>query len=543
MTAAAQNTPTQEDEVIFGAMQAELTRSMDSLRMSETGYEPFRTGYIYSDYRVMVISATLGEAVQSQFQTQRTNAVRLLLGNHAVTSDIHYNGGYSVHGSATETDGAQIRREFWLNTDASYKWAAQELARKYAILEQTSLSEEEADLGDWLDVAPVEKIVEDPDFGFDRTEWERRTEELSAVFAEFPSLYNSQVRMVTYDRTDYALYSDGVKMRLPTAFATVAVSAAVRTSDGEEFFDGDDLYATSDLTLPSQEELLAWVETFARNLSGYAVASKMEEFYSGPVLFVGTPVFDMFDGNLLSSDGNRLLIKRKPAGQQGGMSPRRLEKRIGQRVLDRRFTVTNHTSHLREYNGIPLLGYHEIGADGVVPEPSRVLIEAGTVKTLLAGRIPTPGDPEHKADYANRFSANLNPFVAPGTLQISATDTSTVAELERRLVKLAGDDGLDCAYIVERMNGRVTLVWRVDVATGEKSLVRNAEVTPVSFTQLKRVAGVSSESAMRNYLAGQVPASMIYPRAVLLEDVEIGVAEIDKEKPSPIVNPLERNDQ
>ncbi len=549
-TAAAQN----RDETVFRAMETELQRNMDSLRMDDLG-QPFWIGYIYCDIRVMTVAASLGEVVQSQTQPQRINATRVLFGGYATTSDINYNSAYNIRGSAIGTDEGQIRREFWLNTDANYKQTAPNMARKTALRRQSARTPEEEALPDLLPVAAIEKTIESPIFGFDAAEWERRTAELSAVFAKYPSLYGSEVRMSAYDWTNYEYTSEAVRTRCPSSFASLSVKASVRTPDGEEFADNIEIFATSDMTLPPQEELLGRVEDFASGLSEFAAAPKIEEFYSGPVLFVGQPVFRMFDDNLLPNNGDGLLIKRRNESQQsqrgvyyiggtgGGAQPssaaRRLENRVGQRVLDRKFTVTNHSA-MEEYKGVPLLGYYEVDADGVVPEASLAVIESGMLRRLLNGRIPTLKTPASTG--SNRFSINITPIVAPGTLEVSASETKPGAELEKELVALAKADGLKYAYVVEKMSGKVNMVWRIDAATGERTLVRNAEVTPVALAQLKRVAGVSAESQARNYLAGQVPASMIYPSAVLMEDVEIGEMETTKEKPSPIVNPLQRID-
>ena len=548
--AAAQS----QDETVFRAMETELSRNMDELRMDDLG-RPFWIGYIYADIRVMSVAASLGEVVTSQMQPQRFNATRVLMGDYATTSDINYNSAYDIRGSAIATDGEQIRREFWINTDANYKQTTPNMARKAAMRRQSARTPEEEALPDLLPVAAIDKTVEGPAFGFDSAEWERRTAELSAIFAEYPSLYASEVRMTAYDWTNYAYTSEEVRTRYPMSFASLVMKASVRTADGEEFSDNFEIYAPSDLTLPPQEELLEQAWLFARNLSEYAAAPKIGEFYSGPVLFTGQPVFRMFDDNLLQNNGDGLLVKRRSENPQnqsrggaiylGGGGPpssaaRRLENRLDQRVLDRKLTVTNHSA-LAEYGGVPLLGRYEIDADGVVPDDSLVVIDGGMLRTVLNGRVPTLKSPASTG--SNRLSLNISPTVAPGTLEISAAETKPMARLEQELMTLAKNDGLKYAYIVERMNGKVNLVWRVDVATGGRTLVRNAEVTPIALTQLKRVAGISAESEVWNYLAGQVPASMIYPSAVLLEDVEIGEMETTKEKPSPIVNPLQRIDE
>ena len=525
------------DEVIFEAMRAELDRNMAGLRMDEVG-APFRIGYIYGDIRAMVVTATLGRITASRFEPRRVNGAQVLLGDENMTSDLNYNGAYNLRPSAIETDPAQIRREFWLSTDIAYKQAAPSMAAKAALRRQTVRTPEEEALPDILPVAAIEKKVDSPAFGFDVAALEECASDLSAIFADFPALYGSQVRITLYDLTNYLVTSEGVETRQPASFACVTVSAAVRTPDGEEFSDSREIYAASDIALPSPGELSAWVRDFARGLDDWARASKIDEFYSGPVLFTDQGVFTLFDSNLLSNDGNALLAKRKPENRQGNGSVRRLERRLGKRVLDRRLSVTNHSS-MRRWNDVPLMGYYEIDADGNVPPPSLAVIGNGMLRSLLGGRIPTVGNPASTG--GNRFSVDMNPYIAPGTLEIGVEQGQSLAQLERELVRLASEDGLEYAYIVERIGGKVNYVWRVDVVSGERTLVRNTEITPVGINALRRLAGVSSESLVHNYLAGQVPASMIFPSAVLMEDIEIGTLETTGEKPSPIENPLLRN--
>lgn len=534
---------------VFAAMRSELRRGMDSLYRDG---KPFWIGFLLADVRALNVSATLGEVISSNMAPQKMIGTRVLLGDSDMTSDLSYSGSYNVSGAARETNPDEIRREFWLATDAAYKRATQDLARKKAIRNQENLSYEESRLPDWLPVEPVEKFIDGPRFELDQEKSEDLARTLSAIYTDYPQLYGSRVNVAAYDWTNYAVDSDGTAIRTPSSFAYVSTGASVQTDDGEEFSQSARLYAVSDLTLPTQDSLKNWVRAFAGRLAKFAAAPKfgrfaefaaaprIETFYSGPVLFVGQPVFKMFDDNLLSNDGNGLLVKRMPAGQQGATSPRRLAARVRQRVLDSKIYVCNYIAFpsMREWNGTPLLGYYEADADGSASPGASMVIDGGVLTGLLSSRIPTLD--QTYSTGSNRFSVDLNPYIAPGVLEVSTSQNEgrTIKQLEAQLIKLAAADGLEVAYIVEEMAGRVDIVWQVDVATGARTMVRDADVTPVSLKQLRRIAGVSSESEMRNYLAGQVPATMIYPRAVLLEDVEIGVAQNQKQKPSPIKNPL-----
>jgi hypothetical protein len=218
----------------------------------------------------------------------------------------------------------------------------------------------------------------------------------------------------------------------------------------------------------------------------------------------------------------------------------------GLKLIDTRFTVINHTQ-MTQHRGKHLVGAYSVDGEGVVPQPSQVLVEKGILKNFLNNRIPTEFAP--KSNGNNRIGTNpgsISTDVKPAVLEIQATGGLTNQALRQRLINSAKQEGLKHAYIVRKLSGTVK-IYRVDVATGKETLMRSPEIETINIKRLKRVDAVSSEVQSANILLSNAhdnsracPVSIISPSAMLLQDVEINSSTATSETLPPVKNPLQR---
>ena len=62
---------------------------------------------------------------------------------------------------------------------------------------------------------------------------------------------------------------------------------------------------------------------------------------------------------------------------------------------------------------------------------------------------------------------------------------------------------------------------------------------PITLSHLRRLSAISNKENVANYLLdGEVMSSIIYPSALLLEDIEIKKAEVKKESEPALRFPL-----
>jgi hypothetical protein len=92
----------------------------------------------------------------------------------------------------------------------------------------------------------------------------------------------------------------------------------------------------------------------------------------------------------------------------------------------------------------------------------------------------------------------------------------------------------------QAFKGSPRMVYRVDVRTGEESLVRGVELVGTPLTALSRVIAASDEPQVFNGYCGAesglVPVSTIAP-ALLLSEIELQRSQKERQRPPLLPKP------
>lgn len=526
------------DDVIFKAMQDEIRRNYEQLSLPGM-QTPFYISYVAAPMEHFRISGELGGISDSYVGQKGMSGIELMLGNYQRTSNSDYSNQVMMSSQFPMVpDYTAIRRDFWLGTDGMYKWAQQNASSKESTLAAYPPDPKEAALPEFERVAPVRKIMEPKaPFTVDQKALEALVKEVSAVFLDYPEIFNSFVTVSGLNRSIYRVTTDSVVLKQPMSYATIIVQGAVMTAEGVIINDVFTHIVDRPDALPSAEAAKKQAKEFAENLLKLKNAPLMEGYYTGPVLFEGWPGYQAISSNLLHRGG--LFAFRKPVTNRA--VPPSLGEQMGQRILDSRLTIKNYSS-LATYNGTPLLGAYEIDAEGVVPAPEITLVEKGVLRALLNGCYPSQYAPHTTG--SSRFSLNENDLsytTAPGTIHIRATKGLKPEQMKKALLKEAKAKGLEYAYIVRKVAGPASRIYRVNVKDGEETLVRFADVSSIRLHQLKEIAALSAEEKVTNYwLGNQVLSSVIYPSSILMNDIQINRQQVSNQKTPPLKNPLQR---
>ena len=308
------------------------------------------------------------------------------------------------------------------------------------------------------------------------------------------------------------------------------------TKEGEYIHDSYVLLAPSWEALPSPEHLKQVVAGFARRLVDLKNAEAFSDEYSGPILFENEAVRQILIDNLLGNSGGLCTYRMPLSAKETTTS---FEDKIGKKLLDPRLSVVNYSS-MTEYMNVPLLGSYEIDAEGVIPEKETLLVDKGVLKKVLNGQIPT-----EKVRYStgsSRFIPIRGDVVfvtAPGTLHIKADGGLKSEAMKKALLKAAKEAKSDYAYVVRRLAGDASLLYRVDVKTGEETQVRFGKVAPVNMSKLKNIREICNQEKVYNLLLDKgALVSMIYPSSILLNNMDISVLNVQKRKLPALKNPL-----
>lgn len=526
-----------KDELIFRAMQDELERNKQELSLADFG-KPFFLSYALGITENFEIIGTLGAITNSyQMPLSSVGSIRLLLGDYHRNSDSRYEGRFVRTQMPLEPDYNSIRRNFWLGTDYTYKNALRNFAGKAAYLKANPKTPEEEQLDDLSKIKPITKFVTNPDkYTLNKEAWENNVRELSAIFKNYPKLLNTSIILTGLQMEVYKTTSEGVKLKQPVNYVVLHATASATTDDGVKFGDTYSVVAARIEELPTMEELKKNIVQFADNMTKLRGCEAITEYYSGPILFEDAACSKIFIDNLLNQGG--LFAYRKP---EGGQSKRTIDGRIGKKIVDSRISIKNYTT-LNKYNNVRLLGAYEVDAEGVVPEKEMTLVENGILKGLLNGRVPTLKTPESTG--SSRFMLNGGEIAfatAPGTIHISVKDGSKPEKMKKALIKAAKEEGLDYTYIVRRMAGQASLIYKVNVKDGSETMVRAGDFSTINLAKIKRLLDISGKEKIANFVLNQqVLSSLIYPSSILIEDMEINKSELKKEKKPALIFPLER---
>lgn len=540
------------EAVLYKAMQDEMARSKNELILPGSP-APFFVAYTVGENQYISVSSTLGVILSSkESEKERLHSVNLYVGDNKFSSDYSYTGNGIQSPSFTTRDDNydQLRRNFWQTSDLSYKFAVEVYNSKKNNIKTANISEEEKALPDLLPLKKVEVYATaEPALNLSKKSYEDLAKLLSKEFAKYPQISDSRVEADGVETVYYYLSTEGTKVKEKEVYAGITFRGKVRNNKGQIVQDVETIFAPAFEQLPSKEALIAKVNKFAEKLVSLCNAEPMAEYYFGPVLFENDAVATILSDNLVSQSG--IISIRKPiqvlasvlrvenVGAMKDIKP--LEERINKKVIDSRLSVSNKTD-LKEFNGMFLLGSYEMDAQGVAPVKDVKLIENGILKTLLSSRVPTRKISESTGSV--RFGVRPRAVVtgvAPGVLVVNSLSGSSRDELKADLIKAAIEEGLDYAYIVRNIASETTqYIYKVSVKDGSETLVTGTEVTPVPLTKLKRVLGVSKEQEATSYLyKGSIPTSIIHPKAILIEDIEINKKPLSVQKESPLISRLE----
>lgn len=526
-----------EDVTIFTAMNDEQLRSLDRLALPMMS-KPFYIAYTINASRQYSVKASLGAVISSiELPYSLIGSAALLIGDYNQNSDSRYVGQFLSRKLGGEPDYNEIRRGFWSCSDEAYKLSLEENAAKKSYLEANPYEKTEG-LPDLMPVKGLEKLVElRRPYEFDIQASENLVRELSGIFKNYPEIIGSEVSLQGCDMMFYKLTTENVIMKQPLTFVELYVQGSVMTSQGEVIRDSYLRLFPDPQALPEQEKLRKSVIDFAEGLKRLKEVEVVEEDYSGPVLFEDEAVKAVFVGNLLGDEG---ICAHRPSIAAEEVKAT-LEGKIGKKVLDSRLTVKNYSTK-PEFNGLPLIGAYEIDAEGVLPADEEVLIEKGIVKKMLNGQIPT-----EKVRYSTG-SARFLPVrtdviyvTAPGTLEISTEKGLKPEAMKKALLKAAKERKLEYAYIVRKLSGEASLIYRVDVKSGEETQVRFGKVSPLNWSKLKNIAEISSGSNAYNfYMNNRALVSMICPSAFLMQNMDITRMKTQRAKQPVLKYPLQR---
>lgn len=439
-----------QDDVVMKAMRDELSRSTTQLHLADLD-KPYFIAYRVNDNTTTKVSATLGQLTDKTVYRGRRLAVEVRVGNYNLDNanfiGVHAGGEGSCGCHSTlpiDDDYDQIRREIWLATDSEYKAAAGKLSAKRSVLEHRQRGQELADFTPQHAITVAEKPAE---LNADMLAVENLARELSGLFRGSPEILNSGVDIFLINTYVRFIDSEGTSFTHAIPIVTLDVRASTQAGDGQPLWDGFRVYGTTGQAL-NHDELLTRTRELLTRIKALRTAPVLDS-YNGPVLFEqdasAEVVSQVFAPALIAS---RIPISDEPAferqfqqvlAQFGGS----LADKVGGRVLPGGFSLVDNP-RATQAGGAQIASY-EVDDEGT-PSREIKLVDNGILKSLLAGRTPTPQTKVSTGSVRGMSAAPSNVF-------LTASKTVPERDLRKQLVQMAQQRGYDFGIIVRDVMG------------------------------------------------------------------------------------------
>jgi predicted Zn-dependent protease len=439
-----------QDDVVLCAMRDELARSIGQLQLEKLE-KPYFIAYRVQEKNTADVMASFGALVTSASASHRFLTVEVRVGspkldntNFFSMSFLNRGGLAGGFGGATqlplEDDYKELRRQLWLATDSAYKKALEDLSRKRAALQNKTSTEE---IPDFSAQQPATVTEPQEPAKIDVAQLETLARSLSAVFKGSPTIFSDSAH-VTMEQT-YTRYvnSAGTAFTRNTPEASVVLLAETQAADGAPLRDFLTAYGHSLAGLPSPRALENRALSMGQRLEKLRSAPALDQ-YNGPVLFEGQAAAELFSQVIAPA----LLAVRRPLWDSPQFEllfasmENPYQDRLDGRVLPDFLSVVDDPT-LNRYQDEPLLGASRVDDDGV-PTRRTVLVENGTLKTLLAARDPVVG-------VAQSTGSRRGGTVAPSNLLVTVTQGLPDEAMKAKLLSIVRQRGKPFGIVVERL--------------------------------------------------------------------------------------------
>jgi predicted Zn-dependent protease len=524
---------------VFGALEAEMTRSLARLRQDSFG-PPYYLAYRLHDARHFETAATLGALAAEDLEEYRVAYVEARYGDRAIdNTDLSYQGAIA----SAPSDPELLRQTFWTLTDQAYKGAVSGWLEKKA-KRATELVAEPLD--DFSPQAAQKKSDSPSSPSLDRAALRRLATRLSAVFRDFPDIYESNVTVGAWWGRRFLVTSEGTRLlqKAEEMPHELRVIAATRADDGMRLEDSLYVSMRSFSDLPNEAELARRVRTVAAELTAER-AAPVQDAEAAPAILDPEMSGVLFHEAL----GHKLEGQRQRDPHESQV----FRDLVGKAVLPSFLSVYDDPT-MKEYKGSPLHGSYEFDSEGS-PAQRVTLVERGVLRGFLMSRWPIKGFPVTNGH--GRADWRSHPTGRMANLIVAADGGVSLDELTRRLLELARKQGKPHGFILVGSSGgenptnresaqtlevRPRVIYRVDAATGVRTLVRGVKLVGTPLVVLNRIVAAGDDSTLANGFhcgaeSGWIPVSQIAP-SLLVSEVELQRLPEDRARPPILPTPL-----
>lgn len=522
---------------VLGVLSEELDRNFKVLK-EKADPPPYFISYAVTEQDFGVVSGSFG-AITSNNRSRASNldvSVRVgtpkLDNYHRVRGDRgQFTSGSSV---VIEDTPVALKRRLWLDTDRTYRLAAERLI-KIRTNSQVKVKEQDQS-DDFSQEEPATFAEAPPKMKFDTDQWAARTRKLSAAFARYSGILTSGVSVLAQSETKYLVTSEGTRIQHGRGFARVIISATTRADDGMDLTTSETFEAVDPSGLPKDEVILAAIDRVAKDLTGLLKAPVVDPFI-GPAILSGRAAGVFFHEIF----GHRVEGHRQKDETEG----QTFTKSVNSPVLPDFLSVVFDPTK-RKVNGIDLNGWYRFDDEGVPARPVTV-VENGVLKTFLMSRSPIEGFPHSNGHGRRQTGAEV--VSRQSNLLVESSRKVSDARLREMLIAEIKRQNKPYGLMFDNITGGYTttgrqglqafkviplVVYRVYPDGRPDELVRGADIVGTPLASFAKILATSDHQEVFNGYcgaeSGNVPVSAVSP-ALLVSEIEIEKKQKSQDRP------------
>lgn len=552
----------QSSDVVMRALDDEMARSMSRLKLNQHNC-PYFISYTVREFDNLRLGASCGALTDNDRNHWRDLLTDVRDGNYTLDSSNFNVGGHEGLGAllsgtsgktlAIDDDYNALRHVLWLQTDAAYKTAIENLEAKKSYLEENNVRERPDDMSKEEPVVYSEATHK---LQVDTNHWITVIKDLSAIFKKYPSIQRSLVTFDAVCGNDWFINSEGTRTRESRTEYVLVVMASTQADDGMELADSRAFASYAEKDLPTNDVLEKTVKDLADKLVSLQSA-KLATEYRGPILLEGQAASEFISQSLRPNFGN---AQETLGNKNSAFMFRRnqLKDQLGKRILPPFITIVDDPL-AQDYKGTPLHGNYKIDDDGVRAQKI-VLVDKGVLSTFCMSRIPTTA-----IKHSNGHS--VHGVGETSILFINSDRQLSPEQLKNKLIELGKEAGLKNVIIARRLSTYDTvifdpasimaeiksnaengssgglvvrsplLLYSVSVDDGHEEPLRGAQFDSLSMRVLRDIACTGDDTRAYLGLGGSGGYQHTVTPSILINEVELRKPEKETEKLPVLPNP------
>lgn len=507
-----------ERKIIFDAMEQEFNRNKEKLRIK--GYEdPYYMSFSALQRESFEIIGSYGTSKKEE------KDILMLRSEVRIGSNSNESVSYAT-GGTYENKPYNIKRTLWLTSDFAIKSAEQRYYHKKASKINQIENEELKNLDEFSKERP--NICMGNDVSLKQKKGlEEMVKRISDEFSDEKDIMSSGVFVKGEKITKYFINSEGTKIVNTSTFYSAFIRARMLTDKGETLSTFRIVQYRTPEEMPKEEQLKELTQEILEELRELEKAPKL-----GPVAVPA--ILDSDNTGVFWHEviGHRLEGERQISEFSGGT----FKNKLNQKITSDLVTLVDDPT-LSRFNGMSLNGHYMFDDEGVLGQKVK-LIEKGILKDYMRSRKPIPGFKNSNGHGRTEFSSDA--IARMSNTRLIPEKTIPFEGLKEMAKKEAISQGQDFYLLFRGSRGGLTttsafssfqafktipkMVYKIDVKTGEETLVRPIEVIGTPLSILKEIVAFSNDAQAWNGKCGAesgwVPVSVIAP-SMLVKRLEV----------------------